>query len=285
MRRKSVPDEGDLVAVQVTVELSEELHQRFVVVGTGLHTEDEGCLGAVGPEAQSGRHGQALPVEAVAEDWGLPLGRPGGPHRGEEAEPALVLEDDPRVPGPSVFFTMGQRSLTQRSMASSSRSVALRAGRCRLQPIRRSTFHTCPGWYFTPVVSSITSATRARVHRSVGYPFAFGPFWRARSTLARSASVTLRGRPGCPVRFRACFPPTNHSLCQSETVWWETSSSRPMSAWDTPLENRSAARIRVASMASKSRRGRTRGGALFVFAAPAADVGVGMHQLFHSTEG
>src|SRR5665213_3437935 len=59
--------------------------------------------------------------------------------------------------------------------------------------MRRSTFQTCPGWYVTPVVFSITSATRARVHRSVGYPFAFGPFWRARSTLVKSASVTLRG--------------------------------------------------------------------------------------------
>ena len=57
-----------------------------------------------------------------------------------------------------------------------------------------------------------------------------------------------------------------------------------MSAWDTPLVNRSAARIRVASMASKSRRGRTRGGALFVRAAPAGDVEVGIRQFFHSTE-
>ena len=46
------------------------------------------------------------------EDRRLALRRPGGPHRGEEAEPALVLEDDPGAPGPGVFFTLGQRSLT-----------------------------------------------------------------------------------------------------------------------------------------------------------------------------
>ena len=57
-----------------------------------------------------------------------------------------------------------------------------------------------------------------------------------------------------------------------------------MSAWDIPLANRSAARIRVASMAAKSRRGRTRRVALFVLAAPAGEVEVGMHQLFHSME-
>jgi hypothetical protein len=54
MRRESIPDEGDFGAVQVAVELGEELHERFVVVGTGLHTEDERCLGAVGPKTQSG---------------------------------------------------------------------------------------------------------------------------------------------------------------------------------------------------------------------------------------
>src|SRR6202034_281515 len=156
------------------------------------------------------------------QNRGLALGRPGGPHRGKEAEPTLVLEDDPRVPRPGVFFTLGQRSLTHCSMASSSRSTARRAGRCRLQPIRRSTFQTCPGWYLTPVVLSITSATRTRVHRSLGYPLALGPRSRARSTLAKSPSVTLRGRPGPPVRFKACLPPTCHSVCQSETLWWET---------------------------------------------------------------
>jgi len=128
VRRESVPDEGDLVAVQVTVELGEELHEGLVVVGTRLHPKHEGCVAAVGSEAQRGRHRQALPVEVVGEDRGLPFGRPGGPHRGEEAEPALVLEDDPGVPGPGVFFTLGQRSLTHFSMASSSRSTALRAG-------------------------------------------------------------------------------------------------------------------------------------------------------------
>ena len=122
--RKSVPDESDPVAVQVAMEFGEELHDGFVVVAPRLHAEDEGGVGAVGPEAQSGRHREALPVEVVGEDRGLPLGRPGRPHRGEEAEPALVLEDDPGVPGPSVFFTLGQRSLTHCSMASLSRSAA-----------------------------------------------------------------------------------------------------------------------------------------------------------------
>ena len=181
---------------EVAVEFGEELHDRLVVVGARLHAEDEGRFAAVGPKAHRGRHRQPLPVEVVGEDGGLTLRRPGGPHRGEEAEPALVLEDDPRPPGPGVFFTLGQRSLTHCSMASSLRSAARRAGRCRLHPICRSTRQTCPGWYLTPVTFSITSATRASVHSSVGNPLAFGPFSRARATLVRSASLTLGGRPG-----------------------------------------------------------------------------------------
>src|ERR1019366_8429770 len=111
---------------------------------------------------------------------------------------------------------------------------------------------------------------------------AFGPFSRARSTLARSDELTLGGRPGWPVRFNAAFPPTAHFSCQSDTVWWETSSSRPMSACEIPLANRSAARIRRASMAAKSRRGRLLDLAVVALVPAGLGAGVGMHQLFHS---
>ena len=53
----------------------------------------------------------------MAEHRGLASGRPGGPHRGEEAEPALVLEADPGAscvwrffyPGPVVLHPAGDR--------------------------------------------------------------------------------------------------------------------------------------------------------------------------------
>jgi hypothetical protein len=160
--------------------------------------------------------------------------------------------------------------------------MARLAGRWRLQPIWWSTRQTWPGWYFTPVTVSITSATRASVHNSVGNRLALGPFSNARSTLARSDELTLGGRPGWPVRFRACLPPAFHFSCQSDTVWWETSSSRPMSAWETPLANRSAARIRRASMAAKSLRGRALDGGLVTLVPAGLGEGVGIHQLFHS---
>jgi len=52
VRRKSVLDEGDLVAVQVAVEFEEELHNGVVIVGAGLVSvedvirspEPDGCI-------------------------------------------------------------------------------------------------------------------------------------------------------------------------------------------------------------------------------------------------
>jgi glyoxylase-like metal-dependent hydrolase (beta-lactamase superfamily II) len=74
-----------------------------------------------------------------------------------------------RLLTPCPFFRRGQRSFTQCAIASSSRSVARRAGRCQVQPsCWRRMYHTRAGWWATPVTRSITSATRCKVHRSVG---------------------------------------------------------------------------------------------------------------------
>ena len=107
VRRESVPNEGDLVAVEVTMEFGEELHDRLVVVGARLHAEDKGRLAAVGSKTHRGRHRQPLPVEVVGEDGRLTLGCPGRPHRREEAEPAFVLEDRSTRPWPGRFFYPG----------------------------------------------------------------------------------------------------------------------------------------------------------------------------------
>ena len=147
VRRQAVPDERHLGPIEVVAQLEEELHEQLVVVGPGGQAEDEGGIRGVGAEAQSRGHRQALPMgEAVLHHWRTAPAGPGGPDARDQAEAALVLEDDPRVPGPGVFFTLGQRSFTQRSMAASSRSTTRRAGRWRLQPIWRSTRQTCPGW-------------------------------------------------------------------------------------------------------------------------------------------
>jgi hypothetical protein len=41
VRRESVPDQGDLVAVEVAVQFGQKVHDRFAVVRARLHAKDE----------------------------------------------------------------------------------------------------------------------------------------------------------------------------------------------------------------------------------------------------
>ena len=90
--------------------------------------------------AAARRHGEGAdrrePVPAVplAEDRRVPAERPGGPDGRALGEAALVEEARPGPQAPGVFFIRGQSCWTQRAMARSSRSLALRAGRWRVQP-------------------------------------------------------------------------------------------------------------------------------------------------------
>jgi hypothetical protein len=127
---------------------------------------------------------------------------------------------------PRAFFIRGQSSFTQVAIASSLRSTARRAGRCRLQPSRsRSTVQVWVWPYRTPVTASITSATRASVHISVGKPFARGPFASAASTSASCASLSLRTRPARPAPASPFRPSSVHARYHRDAVCADTPSS------------------------------------------------------------
>jgi len=111
------------------VQLTEKDDERLVVERSGLQGKDERRVSAVGRVGEGPGHGESLPVEVVRENRGLAFRCPGGPHRGEEREPRLVFEDDPRVPASGVFFTTGQRFCAQTAMASGSPSSAFLWGR------------------------------------------------------------------------------------------------------------------------------------------------------------
>jgi hypothetical protein len=111
----------------------------------------------------------------VAQHRGLASGGAQVALTGGRRENPLSSPKTIQAPRRRAFFIRGQSSFTQRAIASSSRSTARRAGRCRLQPSRwRRTVHVCVVPCRTPVTFSISSATRASVHISVGNPFAFG---------------------------------------------------------------------------------------------------------------
>lgn len=219
--------------------------------------EDQRRLAAVGPVGQRGRHGQPAPVEVVAQHRSLAAGRPGGPHRREKRESALVVEADPGAAAPGAFFIRGQSCFTQAATASSLRSTARRAGRCRLQPSRwRKIAHVWVCEYRTPVSRSITSATRASVHIPVANPLARGPAKSAASTPASCSSVSFGRRPARPAPARPRRPPPCQARYHRDAVCADTPSPATTSTCRLPRANISAARIRRAASPAKSRRTR-----------------------------
>ena len=185
--------------------------------------------------------------------------RPGAAARGALRDSALVLEEDPGLWAPGVFFTAGHRSATHCWTASSRRSRARRAGRCKVQCIAPKTFQTWPGWYRTPVSRSITAATRGSVHRSVPKPWARAPWRKARSTCCSWGRSSLGLRPARPAPRSAAMPPFRHCRYQRVTLWRLTWTDRATEARIAPARNNFAACRRRSSKAWKSRRGRTDG--------------------------
>ena len=56
VREKTVPDQGELVVAEVTVQVLQELDERVLVVGAGTHVEHHPRVGTVGCEPHCGGH-------------------------------------------------------------------------------------------------------------------------------------------------------------------------------------------------------------------------------------
>jgi hypothetical protein len=143
MRRQAIPDQNETLPTKMTPELVQEAHQRDVVVASGPRREDQATAATVPAERQGHGEGELRPIEGVDQDGGLPARGPGAADRRSLRDAALVLKDDPGPAPPSVFFTAGQRLVTQCRMAGSFRSFARLAGRCNVQssaPKRRQTW-------------------------------------------------------------------------------------------------------------------------------------------------
>ena len=143
MRGQAIPDEDETTTTEVTLELVQEADQGAVVVAAGPRLEDQATSATVPAERQGHGEGELRPIEGVDQDWGLPARGPRAADGRSLRDAALVLEGDPGPATPSVFFTAGQRVVTQCRMAVSFRSFARLAGRCSVQssaPKRRQTW-------------------------------------------------------------------------------------------------------------------------------------------------
>jgi hypothetical protein len=202
----------------------------------------------------SSHRAQMLPVKVVLQNRCLPPGRPSPTTMGLFTQPALVHKDYRSTLVLRFFLSLGQRLFFHRSIFSSSRSNALRAGLWQLQPISCKIRHTWAGWCFTPHSSSIRSATREVVHSAVSYPRACAPCLSFLSTRCRSAGLSKGFRPARPAFLSPFIPDAPSSFAHRLTDWRCTPTRRATSAWLAPCRNSRAASSRRLSSASKSRR-------------------------------
>ena len=90
--------------------------------------------------------GERLPIERLNNQRRLPLGGPSGTNGRTLGKARFVQKTQPSVQFSSVFFTCGQRTLTQCAIASSFLSFAFFVGRWRLQPRDFKMRQTWCGW-------------------------------------------------------------------------------------------------------------------------------------------
>ena len=223
---------------------------------TGMNGQEPTQTLAAGGRQDRADPGQPFPVERLVNHRGTPPRSPSGANRRALRKTGFVQEDQPSIQARSVFFTRGQRYRAHPAMAFSSRSLARRAGRCRLQPnwprIRQTWGWEC----LTPQVFHITWATRSRVHNSVEKPQAVGPLTSAAATRSRAMESSRGFRPARPAPRNPCGPSLRQVAYQRLAVWRLTLNWLTTSAWVRPWPKNFPAVIRRASKARKSRRGR-----------------------------
>lgn len=142
VRGKAVPNQDRLGSMEVLFEILQKANQTLRVVDTGARLEKEPATSAVPAVAERRADRETGPVESVDQDRGLAFRCPGSPDGWALRYSAFVLEEDPRSPATSVFFTAGHLSDFQSLTASGFRSLACFAGRCKVQSIAPRIFQT-----------------------------------------------------------------------------------------------------------------------------------------------
>lgn len=141
MCREAIHEENDR---EVSMPLQHPYEPRHLrtLDASFVQREEPADAPAVGLGEHSGDTRQGMPVERLAQDGGPSYRCPCRPDGRALRESGLVEETQPRFQAFRVFFTSGQRTRTHLIMAFSSRSMARRAGRWRLQPSERKTRQT-----------------------------------------------------------------------------------------------------------------------------------------------
>jgi len=133
MSRQPIPQQNHPLAAMTPQGVEETDHLRSLDPA-GMHRQQPPQPLRIGRRQHQADPGEPSPVEGFANDGRLPPRRPGGADWRPLGKSGFVQKTDPSLQSAGVFFTWGQRPRTHRAMAVSSRSLARRAGRWRLQP-------------------------------------------------------------------------------------------------------------------------------------------------------
>ena len=145
MCRQTIPNKN-YRPMTMPLECSQESHNLASMDSPFVNSQEPATRFSGRVSKNSTDTGQSLPVERFLDQRGLTTRRPGGPNGRTLRESSLVEETQPGIQFCSVFFTLGQRLLTHWAIANSSRSLARRDGRWRLQPSACRTRQTWQGW-------------------------------------------------------------------------------------------------------------------------------------------
>src|SRR5258706_1532969 len=244
VNRRPVPDHEQLTADRAQQHAQEADNiGRAVGVILRLHKQ-----APVGRDAADG--GEMVMGERHAQDGGLSPWRPGAYGQGQQVEARLVSPDDgPALVG-GFFSRAGQRSCHQAWIGCSSRCAARATGRwtlCRSVWSRRLTW---AGWYVTPNVRRITSATRLQVQRCPRKPYASGPPAKRAGSCATWSAVSLGVGPGAGWRRKAAMPRSRPRLSHWLTAPGVTPSAAAIAVCFQPCCLSSQARRRRPSRQS-----------------------------------
>lgn len=112
--RQVVPDEDHVVTANRAFELLEKIDEAGGVEAVFLGASKQAGFLSIPTETQRCRHRSLIPmIPSCLQDRCLAPRTPGSPDRRLLGEARFILEIDPGLPPPSVFFTAGQRSATQ----------------------------------------------------------------------------------------------------------------------------------------------------------------------------
>src|SRR5258708_10757500 len=244
MKWCAVQDDEELAA-DLTQQPAQEAHDIGAAIGMVLRLHKEAPV-----RGESADRGQVVVRQRHAQDGRVPTGRPGPHGHRQEVEAGLIYPDDGAPLLDRFFSKAGHRSCHQAAMPVSSRCVARSRGRWTLWCRAWSSRLTWAGWYVTPKVRRITSATRLQVHIWPRKPYALEPR-SSRTGIWASCSAVSRGvGPGAGWRRNASTPSSRPRVSHWLTAPGVTPSAAAMAVCFQPCCLSSQARRRRPSRQS-----------------------------------